>query len=69
MHDYYDRHWISAAIALVGLFVFGYFYESLRGLLGNDYLLLGVAFIFLFCLGRLGNYVAGKISKSKSRPQ
>ena len=64
--SYNERHWVSAAIALVGLFVFGYFYESLRQLLGNDLLLIAVALLFLFCLGRFGNYVAGKVSGSKS---
>lgn len=62
---YYDRHWVSAAIALAGLFVFGHFYEALRQLLGSDILLIGVALIYLFCLGRLGNYVAAKVSRSK----
>ena len=62
---YYDRHWISAAIALAGLFIFGYFYESLRQLLGSDILLMGAALVYLFCLGRLGNYVAAKVSRSK----
>ena len=61
-----ERHWVSAAIALAGLFVFGYFYESLRQFLGNDYLLMGVALLFLFILGRFGNYVASKVSSSKS---
>ena len=61
-HTYNDRHWLSAAIALVGLFVFGYFYESLRQFLGNDHLLLGVALVFLFVLGRFGNYIGGKVS-------
>ena len=63
---YYERHWDSAAIALVGLFVFGYFYESLRQILGSDMLLMAFTLLFLFCLGQLGNYVGAKISGSKS---
>ena len=66
IQSYNERHWVSAAIALAGLFAFGYFYESLRQLLGNDLLLLGFVLVFLFCLGRFGNYVAGKVSGSKS---
>ena len=62
---YYERHWFSAAIALAGLFIFGYFYEWLRHLLGSDLLLIGFALMFLFCLGRFGNYVAGKVSGAK----
>ena len=62
---YYERHWVSAAIALAGLFIFGYFYEWLRHLLGSDLLLIGFALMFLFCLGRFGNYVAGKVSGAK----
>ena len=66
IQSYNERHWVSAAIALAGLFVFGYFYESLRQFLGNDHLLMGVALLFLFSLGRFGNYVAGKVSGSES---
>lgn len=66
IQSYNQRHWISAAIALAGLFVFGYFYESLRQLLGSDLLLVGVTLLFLFCLGKFGNYVADKLTSSKS---
>ena len=66
MKNYYERHWASAAIALVGLFVFGYFYESLREILGSDMLLMAFTLLFLLCLGQLGNYLGAKISGSKS---
>jgi len=66
---FYERHWLSAAIALAGLFVFGYFYEWLRQFLGSDLVLIGVALMYLFCLGRFGNYVAGKVSGSKTAEQ
>ena len=65
MHHYYERHWVSAGIALAGLFIYGFFFESLRHLLGNDYLLAGFTLMFLFCLGRFGNYVGRKIGGSR----
>lgn len=65
-HSYYQRHWTSAAIALIGLFIFGYFFEALRQLLGSDLLLMIVTLVFLFGLRQLGNYVAGKVSGSQS---
>ncbi|MDB4542862.1 hypothetical protein N9241_01325 [bacterium] len=66
---YYKRHWVSAAIALAGLFVFGYLYEWLRRFLGSDFVLICVALMYLFCLGRFGDYVAGKVSGSKTTEQ
>jgi hypothetical protein len=66
MKNYCERHWASAAIALVGLFVFGYFCESFRQILGSDMLLMAFTLLSLVCLGQLGNYLGAKISGSKS---
>jgi hypothetical protein len=59
----HERHWVSAATALAGLFAIGYFYEPLRQLVKSDILFMAVILVVLLCLNWLGNYLANKVRR------
>ena len=61
--DPHERHWVSAATALAGLFAIGYFYEPLRQFVKNDILFMAAIVVVLLCLRWFGNYLAKKLRR------
>ncbi|GEM_PF-6175267 len=58
---------VSYSVYLIGIILFGLFYETIKQALVNDLLFVGLAILYLFSLSLIGKTIESKLNKKRSR--